>query len=221
MSTLIKLIPNHHSSITRCNAHHRFRVDCVIRWNQTWKRKPLPTMLGKWRDGVTHCSAPPYCWNGWRAADWVAQGSSPLKAVKGAAIQCIHDMGPWASPGCTYVCHGYAPKGCCNANASGWSSIGEHCIQNGTWKQKAYTIIDTNMYKQINGRFNSEKETYLQRSLGITGICLRRHLGLRLLLQHSGEANNTLCPLGISSSSSRTTSCDLMSLVAPSRWEPL
>ena len=43
-SKFINLIPNHHTRITRTNAYLRFRVYCVIRWNNTWKRRPLPTM---------------------------------------------------------------------------------------------------------------------------------------------------------------------------------
>ena len=35
VSKLINLIPDHHTRITRCNAHCRFRVNCVIGWNQT------------------------------------------------------------------------------------------------------------------------------------------------------------------------------------------
>ena len=41
-SKFINLIPNHHTGITKFNAHHRFRVDCVIRWNKTWQRIPVP-----------------------------------------------------------------------------------------------------------------------------------------------------------------------------------
>ena len=41
VSKFINLILNHHTRITRLNAHHRFRVDCVIGWNTTWKEDPL------------------------------------------------------------------------------------------------------------------------------------------------------------------------------------
>ena len=43
----------------------------------------------------------------------------------------------------------------------------------------------------ISGRLNSVKEPHLQRTHGIVGICLKRHPGLRQLVQHSGEANMT------------------------------
>ena len=40
VSKFINLIPNHHIVMTRFNAHDRFRIDCVIGWNQCWKRRP-------------------------------------------------------------------------------------------------------------------------------------------------------------------------------------
>ena len=58
VTKLINLIPNHHTRNTRFNANHRFRVDCVIVWNQTWNRRPLPTIQGRWKDWVTLCQAP-------------------------------------------------------------------------------------------------------------------------------------------------------------------
>ena len=71
---LINLIPNHHTKITKFNAHHRFRVDHITGCNQTWKRDPSPP----WRKGrgIGWLSAeaqklytPPHCWNGRRTIE--------------------------------------------------------------------------------------------------------------------------------------------------------
>ena len=72
-------------------------------------------MKGRLRDWVTLLN-PPYCWNGWRAADYAAQGSYLLRVVEEAATWCIPNMGLRPSPGYTYACHMYAPEGCGNAN---------------------------------------------------------------------------------------------------------
>ena len=74
----------------------------------------------------------------------------------------------------------------------GITPIGEYGIKHGTWKQKAYTRTDTKHIKiQNSERLNSERETYLWRTHGITGISLKGHLRWSLLLWHSGKANNT------------------------------
>ena len=70
--------------------------------------------------------------------------------------------------------------------------IGEYGIQHGTWQQKTYTITDTKHIKIWNGgKLNSERETYLWRTHGITGTSKKKHLRQRLLLQHSSKVNNT------------------------------
>ena len=58
LSKFINLIPNHQTGIIRFNAQHRFGLKCVNSWNKTWKRRPLPTMQGRWRDWVTLWQAP-------------------------------------------------------------------------------------------------------------------------------------------------------------------
>ena len=78
VSKLINLIPNHHTGITRFDAHHWFRVDCVIRQNDTWKRS-LPTKQRRqrnyWLLSPHKLYAPPYYWNGCRTANWVGKSS--------------------------------------------------------------------------------------------------------------------------------------------------
>ena len=76
-SKLINLIPNHHTRITRFNAHHRFRVNCVIGWHQTWEEDPSPPCrkvegLGDSLPSPQRLYALPYKWDGWGTADWVA-----------------------------------------------------------------------------------------------------------------------------------------------------
>ena len=82
-SKFTNLIPNHHSGITRVNAHCRLRIDCVIWWNQTWNRRP-PYHAGKFKGSggsllSSQSCMPPYSWNGRRITDWVAEGSPYLK----------------------------------------------------------------------------------------------------------------------------------------------
>ena len=101
--------------ITRFNAHHRFSVNHVIGWNQTWNRRPLPIMQGRWGDQVTLPSPQSYM---------------------------PHHVG-----------------GMAGGIRGGW-------------------------------KLNSERETNLW-NYGIIGIGLKRHLRPRLLLWHSGKANNT------------------------------
>ena len=91
VSKFINLIPSHHTEIPRFNAHLRFKVNCVIRWNQTMKKED-PSLLYREDGGIRWLSAmppklyvPPYLLNGWRTADWVVWGTPLLKAVEGAA----------------------------------------------------------------------------------------------------------------------------------------
>ena len=67
-------------------------------------------------------------------------------------------------------------------------------IQHPAWHLKVeskHQNIHQTYKKHNGGRFNSERESYLFRTNDIIGISLKRHLRLRLLLQHSGKANNT------------------------------
>ena len=78
VSKLINMISHHHTRITRFNALNRFRVDCVIRWNQTWKEDPSPLCREGGGIGWLSAKSPklytPSCsWNGWRTADWIAE----------------------------------------------------------------------------------------------------------------------------------------------------
>ena len=86
----------------------------------------------------------PCSWNGWRTADWVAEGCCYSKQWREQPLSDIPGMDWWPSPGCTYTFHGYTPKGCNGANLNSWASIGEYCIQHGTWKQKAHSRTGTN-----------------------------------------------------------------------------
>ena len=79
-SKLLNLISNHHTRITRFNAYCRFRVNCVIWWNWTWKRRTFPPCWEgrgiRWLSAnPSKLYAPPYRWDGWGTADWVAEDS--------------------------------------------------------------------------------------------------------------------------------------------------
>ena len=124
----------------------------------------------------------------WLEDSWVAWGPL-LKTVKGPASQCTPGIGHRPSPEGTYACWLYTPKVCNGANHNGWAPIDEHTSHIGTWKQKAGTVTDTNLRKLEVG--SPLKKKFYLRTKGIFGISLRRHLGLGLLLQHNGRANNT------------------------------
>ena len=112
-----------------------------------------------------------------------------LKTVKGAShsvhswcwlmtITRSHIYRPWVSSKELQWCK---PQWLCPQS---W-------IQHPAWHWK-YTPEDTKHIKiQNSGRLNSERETYMWRTHGIIGISLKRHLRWRLLLHHSGKANNT------------------------------
>ena len=98
VSKLINLIPNHYTRITRFNAHHRFSVDHVITWNQTWKRRPLPIRSGRQRDWVTlpsPQSCMPHDIDGMAGEQqmWSSIRLFLLKVVEEAATLCIPGVG--------------------------------------------------------------------------------------------------------------------------------
>ena len=72
------------------------------------KQKISPHHAGKvegWHNSAKSPKqyAPPYLWDGWGTADWVAEGSPLLKAVEEAVTLCIPGVGQWPSPDCTYA----------------------------------------------------------------------------------------------------------------------
>ena len=86
------LIPNHHTTTTRFNAHQIHSWPCY-QMELNWKQKTVPLCregggIGWLSAKPSHLYAPPYSWNGWMTADLVAEGSPLLKAVQGAATQC-------------------------------------------------------------------------------------------------------------------------------------
>ena len=87
------------------------------------------------------------------------------------------------------------------------SSIWEHGNHIGTWKQKANIITHTNIQHKKGGKFNSEREKSPLKDPWLVGICIRRHLGVRLLLLwHSHWSKPLTVSLGINCGS-RSTSC--------------
>ena len=60
-------------------------------------------------------------------------------------------------------------------------------------QSRKHTLEQTpDIYKLQNSwKLNSVRETYLWTTHGIIGISMKRQLRWRLLLQHSGKANNT------------------------------
>ena len=137
-----------------------------------------------------------------------------LKAMEGAASQCIPGMGYGPSWGGIYTCQGYTSWSCSIANPASRVPIGKHGSHMGIWKQKAHTITSTNKQHNESVEGSTLKEKTHLRTPGIIGICLRRHLGRSLLfLQHGGEVNRIpQCVWQIN--------YDPMLLI-PQRWEPL
>ena len=87
VSKFINLIPNHHITITRFNTHHKFGVDCIIRWNTTWKKTPChhagkPEGSGDLLLSLQSCMPHHIDGNGWGTVHLVAWNSSYSKQWK-------------------------------------------------------------------------------------------------------------------------------------------
>ena len=55
---------------------------------------------------------------------------------------------------------------------------------------------DTNIFRQISEMLNSERVTYIQRTHGINGKCLKNHIGLKQLLAAQWQdQQHHICPM--------------------------
>ena len=141
----------------------------------------------------------------WLVNSWLSSRRlSLLKVVEGSATQCIPGVGQWPShmPAMGKLQRVamvqtpmVEPPDLNMASSMALESRKQNRHQN---RHQTYNL-------QNGGRFNCEKETYLQRIHGIFGISLKRHQRWRLLLWHWSKANNTSRNLSVSSGG-RTTS---------------
>ena len=97
--------------------------------------------------------------------------------------------GPWTINIRQICLPRYITKECGVADPNGWAATDEYGSHMGTWKQKVNTWTDTNIWHMNQW----EAQLWKRKShlWSTHGICLRRHLGLRLVLKHSSEANRT------------------------------
>ena len=137
----INLIPNHNTGISQFNAHHRFRVDHIIGWNQTWRRRPLPPC--KEDRGI-----------GWLTAD-PPKLYTPVKVVEEATTWCTPGMYQEPAHQGTYAYHRYTPKG---------MVVQTPLVESPFVKMEATSVkaeskqCNKHQHKEIGGRLNSEKE---------------------------------------------------------------
>ena len=112
--------------------------DAFLRWNESggirWLSAKSPKLYG-----------PPYWWNSWGTAEWVACSFPYLHQWEEQPTQCIPGVDHRASPGCTNARQRYTPKVCSDATCNGWAPIDDQGSYIGTWKQKGNTITDTNI----------------------------------------------------------------------------
>ena len=105
LSNLINLMPKHHTRTTRFNVHHRFQVDHVMGGTK-------PGKIGTsapWKEGreigdsakSLKMYAPPYCWKGWKTADWATEGFPYSKQWKEQSLSALL---AWASDHHQDVC---------------------------------------------------------------------------------------------------------------------
>ena len=109
-----------------------------------------------------------------------------LEALEAAITQCTPGLANVQTPGDTYACLWMVAV----LQSPIVSLISEHGSYTGTWKQNTDNTTDANIWKLIEGS-PLKKKSHQRRTCDILGISLKWHLGLWLLLQHSGEASNT------------------------------
>ena len=153
------MIPNHHNGITRCNNHHRFGVNCVIRWSKNWKRRPLPCLAGKLTGQLCQvCKAVCPILMEWLEDSCLSGIRVSLSKSMGvAATQCTPGVGHRSAPGGTYACHGCTPKGCGDAKRLSlhwWKCLPCQNLKAESKQHKKH------QYKEIGWRLVSEKENY-------------------------------------------------------------
>ena len=186
-SKSINLKPSHHTRITRCNAHHRFRVTVSLGGMQPEKEDPSsPCREGggiRWFSSKpTKLYASPYWWNGWRMTEWVVW--SPSTQSSGRSSPSVYS---WHRP-CTITrMHISLPR----VNFEGLQWCKPQWLWPHWWKWEPQGNLKLeskhhNRYqhatKWISERLNSTEKNHPRRTHAIVGICLRSHLGLKSLL---------------------------------------
>ena len=183
VSKCINLIINHQIRITKFNTHTDSESTMSLDRTIPGKQDPSLPYMEHWWIGWFSTKPPKLYvksnWlNSWRTAGWVAWGFCLLKVVDGAATWFDPAVVHRPAPGSTYSCHGSDPNDHSGENHYCWAPIGQLGSHIGTWKQKANTIIDPNIRKLVGGSI-LKTNTHLRKVNDITGISLRRHLGLR------------------------------------------
>ena len=125
--------------------------------------------------------APPYCWNHWWTANWVAEASPYSKQWRKQSFRAFlawandhHQDGHIPAMGMLQRPSVIQTQTVDPPLVTTASSMAPESRKN-TPEQTPQYISKLDLLK-------SERENYLWRTNGITGICLRRYLGLRLLL---------------------------------------
>ena len=140
----IKMIPNHHTRITRFSTHHRYSDGTNL------EKKTPPCHVGKAKGSGDYllCSKA-VCSTilvEWFEDSWLNSIRLPLTWSSGGSSNLVHPWwghGPW--PEGTYAWHGYTLKGCTQVNPNDWAASGEHGHHIQTRKHKTNTITDTNI----------------------------------------------------------------------------